>query len=83
MLGERVDFHRGKPIEVRADGLYFRLYHRMLRRGVIGRIDHLGNRQKDEPFLSAETFAFQLTYTIPEDIRRPHRLADDSQRGIA
>ena len=82
MLGKRVDFHRRKTIEVRADGLYFRLNHRMLRRGVVGRIDNLGNRQKDKPFLPAETLTFQLTYTIPQDIRRPHRLADHSQRGI-
>ena len=55
----------------------------MKRRGVFGRVDHLGDGQEHEAGLLAEVLPFQLPNPVPENIGRAHGLTKNPQRRLA
>ncbi len=68
MTHQRVDFDWAESIEIRSDGLYFRLNDGMLCCWVVGPIDGLGDRQEKETLLLSEILSLQLPDAVPENI---------------
>ena len=67
---QAADFQRRKAIEVRADVDRLPLDLRMQRRGVFGRLDHLGNRGEDEAGRVLERLDLELPDPIHDDVGR-------------
>ena len=82
MLCERVDLLGGKPIQVGSDRLHLCLNDGMQSRRILLHVNRLSDRKEREPGLLAEVLPFQLRDTIPENVRRTHGLANDSECGI-
>ena len=83
VLHERVDLRIRKTIQVRSNRLHFGLHDRMKCRGVLGQVDHLGDRQENEARLLAKVLPFQLPDPVPENIGSAHGLTKNPQRRLA
>ena len=70
MSHEAADFQRRKAIEVRADVDRLPLDLRVQRRRVFGRLDHLGNRGKDEAGRVLKILRLELPDAIHDDVGR-------------